>query len=128
MSISDEKYVSITTFRKDGTPKPLPVWIADLGDGTVGFTTSSSSYKVKRIANDQRVTLQPSNSKGVVTEGSEEVTGSAEVVTGDEFARCQAILKKKYGIQYFFISTVGKIAKLIGKGSGTDCAVKITLD
>lgn len=128
MSLSDEKYVCFTTYRKDGTPKPLPVWIADLGDGTIGFTTSSSSYKVKRLANDARVTVQPSNSKGVVTDGSEAVSGTAEVVTGDEFVRCQAILKKKYGIQYFFISTVGKISKLIGKGSGTDCAVKITLD
>lgn len=128
MSISDEKYVSITTFRKDGTPKPLPVWIADLGDGTVGFTTSSSSYKVKRIANDPRVMLQPSNSKGVVTEGSEEVSGTAEMVTGEEFDRCAGLVKKKYGIQYVGITLFGKIAKLVGKGSGTDCAVKITLD
>ncbi|MFK7917024.1 MAG: PPOX class F420-dependent oxidoreductase [Ilumatobacter sp.] len=128
MSISDEKYVSITTFRKDGTPKPLPVWIADLGDGSIGFTTSSSSYKVKRIANDPRVTLQPSNSKGVVTEGSSEVSGTAEVVTGAEFERYAAILKKKYGIQYIAITFVGKVAKLFKKGTGTDCAVKITLD
>jgi len=127
MSISDEKYVSVTTFRKDGTPKPLPVWIADFGDRTVGFTTSSSSYKVKRITNDPGVTLQPCNSKGVVIEGSEIVTGTAEVVSGAEFERCEAIVKKKYKLQYTAIKLVGKVAKMIGKGSGTDAAVKITL-
>ena len=33
MTISDEKYVSFTTYRKNGEPKPLPIWIVDLGDG-----------------------------------------------------------------------------------------------
>ena len=127
MSITDEKYVSLTTFRKDGTPKPAPVWIADFGDGTVGCTTASSSYKVKRISNNSHVTLQPCNSKGVVTDGSEVVSGTAEVVTGAEFERCEGIVKQKYKLQYTAIKFVGKVAKLIGKGSGTDAAVKITL-
>ena len=33
--IGSEKYVSFTTFTRSGTPKPLPVWIADLEDGTL---------------------------------------------------------------------------------------------
>ena len=45
-AITDEKYVSLTTYKKDGSTKSLPVWIADFGDGTIGFTTASSSYKV----------------------------------------------------------------------------------
>ncbi len=100
MPITDEKYVSLTTYRKDGTPKSLPVWIADFGDGTVGFTTLSSSYKVKRNGNDPRVTVQPSNGKGEVKPGSEEVSGTAEVVTGAEFERCKSIVKKRYGVQF----------------------------
>lgn len=127
MSITDEKYVSLTTFRKDGTPKPAPVWIADFGDGTVGCTTASSSYKVKRITNNPEVTLQPCNSKGVVTEGSEVVSGTAEVVTGAEFEQCSDVVKQKYKLQYTAMALVGKAAKLIGKGSGTDAAIKITL-
>lgn len=128
MAISDEKYVSFTTYKKDGSEKALPVWIADFGDGTIGFTSASSSYKVKRLANDSRCIVQPSNSKGVVSAGSEAVTGTAEVVDGAEFERCAAIVKKKYGIQYTGITLMGKIAKLVGKGSSTDRAIKITLD
>ena len=127
MSISDEKYVSLTTFRKDGTPKPAPVWIADFGDGTIGCTTASSSYKVKRISNNPEVTLQPCNSRGVVTEGSEVVSGTAEVVTGADFDRFADVVKQKYKIQYHAMALVGKAAKLIGKGSGTDAAIKIPL-
>ena len=32
-SIADEKYVALTTYKKDGSTKTLPVWIADFGDG-----------------------------------------------------------------------------------------------
>ncbi len=127
-SIADEKYISLTTFKKDGTAKPLPVWIADFGDGTVGFTTASSSFKVKRIRNNSKVLLQPSDAKGNVKDGTVEISGTAEVKTGADFTRCEAIVKKKYGMQYRGIKLVGKIAKLIGKGSGTDAAVIITLD
>ena len=128
MAISDEKYVSFTTYKKDGSAKALPVWIADFGDGTIGFTSSSSSYKVKRLRNDARCVVQPSNAKGVVTPGSEAITGTAETITGAEFERYAAIVKKKYGIQYTAITLVGKVAKLIGKGSSTDTAIRITLD
>ncbi len=127
MSIAEEKYVRLTTFRKDGTPKALPVWIADFGDGTIGFTTASSSYKVKRIANDPRVELQPSNAKGEAKAGSAVVSGTAVVVDGDEFERCRSAVKRKYKLQYTAIDFAGKVAKLIGKGSGTDRAVKITI-
>ncbi len=126
--IASEKYVSFTTYKKDGTAKALPVWIADLGDGTVGFTTSSSSYKVKRANNNNKVLLQPCDSKGKLTPGSEEVSGTATVHTGADFERIAAIVKKKYGVQYTAMAIVGKAAKLIGKGSGTDTAISITLD
>lgn len=126
-TLGTEKYVSFTTYKKDGTAKPLPVWIADLGDGTLGFTTSSSSWKVKRLANNPNVELQPCDSKGKLSPGTEPVSGTAVAVDGDEFSRVQQIVKKKYGIQYTAILLVGKVAKLIGKGSGTDRAVVITL-
>lgn len=126
--IADAKYVALTTFKKDGSTKTLPVWIADFGDGKVGFTTSSSSYKVKRINNDPRVILQPSDSRGNVKQGSTEVTGTGEVKTGTEFERYAAIVKGKYGAQYNAMKLVGKFMSLIGKGSGTDAAVVVTLD
>lgn len=127
MPIAEEKYVSLTTFRKDGTPASTPVWIAGLGDGTVGCTTASTSFKVERIGNDPKVTLRPCNSRGSVTEGSDVVAGTAEVVTGADAEHCRSMVRKKYGLQFAGITLFGKVAKLFGKGSGVDCAVKITL-
>jgi len=59
MSIADEQYVSLVTYKADGTAKPLPVWIVDLGDNTVGFTTWGESWKAKRVRANSAVTLQP---------------------------------------------------------------------
>ncbi len=127
-AITDEKYVALTTYKKDGSTKSLPVWITDFGDGTIGFTTASSSYKVKRITNDPRVILQPSNARGEVKDGSEQVTGTAVVKTGADFGPYEAKVKAKYGMMYRGIKLLGRFMKLIGRGSGTDAVVVVTLD
>lgn len=124
--IANEKYVSLTTYRKNGEAKPAPVWIVDLGDGTVGFCTASSSWKVKRITNDPKVTLTPSDSKGTVTPGAETVTGTA-VTSQADFDRVWSLVMAKYGVMARGIKLVGRFMKLIGRGSGTDTAVIITI-
>ena len=128
MAISDEKYVSLTTYRKDGSTKELPVWIVDLGDGTVGFTTQGSSYKCTRIRNDNRVMLQPSDQRGKVTPGTEPVSGTAELATGADFDRVRGAIKAKYGFMVNVIIAINKIGGLFGKGGDSDTAVIITLD
>lgn len=124
MTIADEKYLALTTYRKNGESSATAIWISDLGDGTMGFTTQGSSLKVKRLRNDNRVILQPSDSRGRATEGSEAVTGSAVVASGGaEFTRVQAKIKAKYKWQVTMISLINKIAK-----RSSDTAIIITLD
>ena len=128
-SIADANYVALTTYRKDGTARATPVWIADLGDGTLGFTTASSSYKVKRLAHNPVVLLQPSDSRGKPKADAAVLAGTATVHTDDAtFAKVRDRIKQKYGIQFRAIALFGSMAKLIGKGSGTDAAVVVTLD
>lgn len=128
MAIADEKYVSLTTFRKNGERKAVPVWIADLGDGTFGFTTPSSSWKCKRLRNDPRVELQPSDARGKVKPGTSVVAGTAELKQGADFDRVRSQIKEKYGFQVTMIVLVQKIGKVFGKDGGSDTAVIITLD
>lgn len=124
--ISNEKYVSFGSYRKNGEVRELPVWIVDVGEGKVGFTTAESSYKVKRVRNNPSVTLQPSDQRGNITAGTEKIEGTAEVVTGAEFERVKSLVKSKYGFQFTMISLVGSVAKLLGRGSGTSAAVIVT--
>lgn len=128
MAIAEEKYVSFTTFRNNGEAKPAPVWIADAGDGTLGFTTGASSWKLKRLANNPACTLQPCNSKGKVTQGSEQVAATARLATAAETPAIQAAIKSKYGFQVTMMKAVSKVGTIFGKDPAGDAAVVITLD
>ncbi len=124
MSIGDEKYVSFTTFRKNGDAKAAAVWIADLGDGTLGFTTDADSWKAKRLANDNRIQMQPCNSRGKVAAGDIVVDGTAVVVdSGADFDRVDAAIGKKYGYQRTLLQITNKLRSLIGKGHDTAVVV-----
>lgn len=128
MAITDEQYVSLTTYRKNGEAKETPVWIVDLGDGKAGFTTQGTSWKCKRIRNDDRVLLQPCDQRGNITAGSEIVSGTATLETGAGFDRVRAKVKEKYGFMVTVIITMNKVRGLMGKGGDSDTAVVITLD
>lgn len=93
--IADGKYVSLTTFKKDGTPVATPLWGAWDGDRLLVWTTTDS-WKVKRIRRNPRVTVAPCSARGKI-EG-ETVDGVATILddTGTETAR--AAIAKKYGI------------------------------
>ena len=128
MSIADEKYLSLTTYRKNGETKALPVWIVDLGDGAMGFTTHGESWKCKRIRNDNRVMLQPCDQRGNLTAGTDVVTGTAVLATGTDFDRVRTKVKQKYGFMVTLIIAMNKVRGLLGKDGDSDTAVIITLD
>ncbi len=127
-TIADEKYVRLTTFTRDGRPKPSPVWIADLGDGTVGFTTELGSWKTKRIANTPKIELAPSDVKGEVADDASAVTGTAVVVSHADASPIEAAIKAKYGWQFRMVSVLAWFKVRFGKADPTPCGVVITLD
>lgn len=127
MALSDEKYLSFTTFKKDGTPKPTPIWIADLGDGTLGFTTNADAWKVKRLGNNPNVMLQPCDMKGEIIDGTTAVEATATYVTGGpDFERVRGLIDKKYGFAVKVIKVLNAFRDMLGKGGQSDTAVIIT--
>ena len=64
MTISDEKYVASTTYRKSGAVVPTQTWICALDGSRVGFWTSSASGKCKRLRSNPRITLAPADARG----------------------------------------------------------------
>ncbi len=128
MTIADERYVSLTTFRRNGERKSTPVWIAPVGD-EVGFTTGSDSWKLKRLRNDPRCELQPSDVRGAVREGANVATGRAREASAEEYARVTAAIEAKYGYQATVAGLAGRLMALVGRGDrSARTAVLITLD
>ena len=128
MGIADEKYISLTTYRKNGDGVATAVWIAPLPDGRAGFTTGSDSGKVKRIGNNPRVTVRPCDMRGKVAEGAVEVSASAVFVTGDDAEPVARAIKTKYKVMVTFMRIGAAVAKVFGKGEAGNAAIILTFD
>jgi uncharacterized protein len=128
MPISDEKYVSTTTYRKSGTAVPTTTWIVALDGDRVGFWTSSASGKYKRLRNNPRITLQPADPRGRVKAGSQPAAGTAELVTsGADFDAIQRAIRAKYGAMVpvtRFLNTLGHLGRKFPYG---DVGVVVTV-
>ena len=122
------KYVSFTTYKKDGTPVALPVWIVPF-DGGYAFTTDTNSFKVKRVRNDARASLAVSNMKGAVADGAVVHEGAAVVLNADDVKRVAELVKAKYKVGWALLGVMSVAKKLLGKGSTAtaECAIKVTL-
>jgi|HubBroStandDraft_2_1064218.scaffolds.fasta_scaffold65588_2 hypothetical protein len=57
--VIQSKHLVLTTFTKDGRPKPTPIWGVPDGDKLL-VITGDGSWKVKRIRNTPRVTIAKS--------------------------------------------------------------------
>jgi len=125
-NLADERYVLLTSFRKDGSAVATPVWIAPIGADELCFTTAGGAGKVKRIRRDGRVTLQPCSMRGEPKPGSAVVDGVARVVEGPDFAPVERAILRKYGWQYRAVVASGWISQKIRRRSVADAGIVIS--
>jgi PPOX class probable F420-dependent enzyme len=88
-------YLLVTTFRKDGTPVPTPVWVARDGDELLVWTQATAG-KVKRVRNNPGVELAACDLRG--RPRGETVKGTARILDAAGTERGRRVLRKKYGI------------------------------
>ena len=128
MAITDEKYVLLTTFRKNGDAVATPVWIVAMPDGTAGFTTEAESGKVKRIRNTASVTLQPCSVRGKVEPGSIVVKASAEVLLDADARPVRDAVRRKYRLMTLLLSVSDLFRKLLRRADAPECAIRLRFD
>jgi len=122
--LSDERFVSLTTYRKNGDGVATTVWIARDGDQLI-VLTPTDSYKVKRVRADPRVRLVPCNRAGKVPPGAAPVDGEAEIVDDPaETQRLWEIVRRKYGFEYKVIMAIERI---VARGQKPRVILRITV-
>jgi PPOX class probable F420-dependent enzyme len=93
--LGPEKYVLLTTFRRDGRAVPTAVWAVPDGPGLAVWTVKDTG-KVKRIRNSGRVTVAAcdirGNPHGEATEAQARIGGPADR------SRVLDGLRSKYGL------------------------------
>ncbi|MET9696293.1 PPOX class F420-dependent oxidoreductase [Streptomyces sp. NPDC006529] len=117
------RYVSLTTYRKDGTPVATPVWaVADGGE--LYIWTKSDTWKVKRIRNDARVSVVACDVRGQVVEGATPREGEARLLDDAGLDRVRKLMARKYTWQYWMVDVPAMLARR-GKRPHTAIAVKL---
>lgn len=98
--VAESEYILLTTFTKDGRPKPTAIWAAPAGDRLVCIT-QEKSWKVKRIRNTPRVTIatcdRTGNPKGAAVEATAAILDkSANGATYDAISKRYGLIGKTF--------------------------------
>ncbi len=106
--VAKADYVLLTTFTKDGRPKPTAIWAAPSSGGLV-VITQEKSWKVKRIRNTPRVNVAVCDVRG--NPKSDAVEAVAEILPKTANGATYDAIGKRYGL-------LGKTFNLFSKLRG----------
>ena len=100
--VAKSEYILLTTFTKDGRPKPTAIWAAPAGDALV-VITQEQSWKVRRIRNTPRVTVakcdRSGNPKGEAVEAHAAILDkAANGATYDAIGKRYGLLGKTFNV------------------------------
>jgi len=91
--IQGQKYISLTTFRKNGQAVNTPVWFAER-DGKLYVKTRSDSGKYKRIRNNPQIKVTACTMSGKII--GPQFSATARVLPPDQWPEARKALNRKY--------------------------------
>ena len=107
------KYLSLESFKRDGTAVATPVWFVTDG-GKILVVTDAGSYKVGRIRRNPAVTLGECTASGRLR--SRRVPGRAQVLPVSDVPRVQQLMARKYRIDCVVILPVYRAVQAVAHG------------
>ena len=122
------RFLSVTSFRRDGSGVATPLWF--VSDGSRLFAlTDLHSAKVRRIRQDPRVLIASCRADGKLR--SERLPAHAEVLTAtSELERVQQLLIERYEISYRLVMVIYRLARRLRRRPSVadGAALAITVD
>jgi uncharacterized protein len=97
------KYLSITSFRRDGSGVATPVWFATESD-RLFVMTALGSGKVRRIRRNPFVSIAACSARGRLR--SEPMTARAEILPSTEEEHVKRLIARKYRFDLLFIRPI----------------------
>jgi uncharacterized protein len=107
-SLQGQQFIALTTFRKSGAPVITPVWFTQSGEKLYVFT-SAESGKVKRLRNNPRVSLAPSDFSGKPLGG--DMPGAVSFPPEEEWKAIKKQFQSKYGVQFSIFSNSSRLRR-----------------
>lgn len=107
------KYLSLTTYRRDGSPVSTPVWFVE-EDGRLFVITGADSYKAKRLRRNPAAMVAPCTARGIPK--GDAIPAQIEFLPPEEHARVDRLMAEKYRVDRLLILPIYRlVSKLRGK-------------
>ncbi|MEU6072339.1 PPOX class F420-dependent oxidoreductase [Micromonospora sp. NPDC047074] len=118
--LTAEKYILLTTFRKDGRAVPTPVWAVRDGDALAVWSAADAG-KVKRIRRSGDVTVAPCDVRG--RPHGEAVAAHATLYDAADTRRVRELLKQKYRL----LGRLTLLGSRLRRGEGGTIGIRVAL-
>lgn len=109
-----ESYISLETYKKDGSGVKTPVWFVEVG-GKLYVLTDGTSFKVKRLRRNPRAKIAACNVSGKEIKSPWFDANVAILDPGAEQDAAHAALRAKYGFQMWLLDVGAKIGGRYGR-------------
>jgi PPOX class probable F420-dependent enzyme len=119
------RYLSITSFRRDGTGVATPVWFVRDGARLL-VQTDADSYKVRRIRHNPHVSIAICNAAG--RRRGQPVPATATFLPAAELPRAEQLLASKYHLDLLLFTPLRAIQTRLGRRRGPSIGLAITPD
>ncbi|MDZ4234005.1 MAG: PPOX class F420-dependent oxidoreductase [Dietzia sp.] len=104
--VGEAKFVSLVTYKRDGSAVGAPMWVARDGADLVMWTPTDT-WKVKRARRDPRVVLIRSGRVGKVDPVEPCLLGTVVVEDAPEtVAKVEQLMRRKYGLEFVLVTTI----------------------
>ena len=126
--LDEARYISLTTFKMDGSPVATPVWITG-AEGSYAFTTGGNSWKARRMRRNPSVEVQVCGMRGRVLPDATRYVGTGQLDSSPAaVASAERALAAKYGWQFHATKFVERVMWRFGRGEGQQAvAVHLSL-
>ena len=122
------RYLSVTSFKHDGTGVATPLWFVFDGERLLALTDLHSA-KVRRMRHNPRVLVAPCRANGKLR--GESLPARAEVLTENaDLDRVQKLLIERYKLSYRIVMLIYRLGRrLRGRpGLADGAALAITVE
>ena len=107
------RYLSLTSYRRDGTPIVTPVWFAD-ENGAILVQTDAASGKVKRIRRNPSVRIALCTARGRLL--GPQVAGTAALLAESETPGVERLIAAKYRLEMPVVTALWAVKRFLHLG------------
>lgn len=106
---SNQSYINLETYKKNGQAVRTPLWFVE-DYGVLYMRTPAMSAKVRRIRNNPRVRVVPSDWRGNPL--GVWIDGEAHLIEASQAEWVNQLVKRKYGVMKRLIDIVARLRRI----------------